>query len=281
MKKKIIISSILIALVIVAVAIPKEVYQKWFGKTSVEDPVNKVYQQVYLKNNKGLLVGLKVEVGAIAEDEIVQKWNLLTKDSDLIPVGYSSTINKEVELEKYEISGSTLILHVNDKIFESDGRYCAETIAWTFTDNEINEIILKVNEEVINKIGDFQFRKLNKKLGINFNYETSFLFEANCTTVLYYFDDYTLPVSYFHLDGDCYSYVFQKIFESDSKLSEVSFNYVLNEKELNVVLNSSEIIEQSVFKMLSDTLALNFDLDKFVVTEDDSLLYEMVYKVIE
>lgn len=52
MKKKVIIGLIVLALVIVAIAIPKSTYQRWFGKkdenNNIEQPTN--YQRIFVVN---------------------------------------------------------------------------------------------------------------------------------------------------------------------------------------------------------------------------------------
>ena len=92
-KIKIILLVFIFLLVGIAVSIPKKTYDKWFGKEDIDTPVENVETKlIYVKNNKDMLVGLEVPIKEENEDEIIQKWNLLTIHSENIPQGYESTV---------------------------------------------------------------------------------------------------------------------------------------------------------------------------------------------
>ena len=117
MKKKIIIILILIVLTITLVAIPKSTYQKLFGNNKIDDSINNIYethQIVYVINSDQKLVGLKVGVSEIEEDQILQKWNLLTKESSNLPAGYVSPINQNTIMIDYQINNNILTLNLSE-----------------------------------------------------------------------------------------------------------------------------------------------------------------------
>jgi hypothetical protein len=77
----------------------------------------------------------------LEEDEIFQKWNLLTANSDKLPEGYTSVINKDAVLNSYEIKEQVLVMDVSPEIKLSNGRSAIETIAWTFLNDGIEEVV--------------------------------------------------------------------------------------------------------------------------------------------
>ena len=101
-----------------------------------------------------------------------------------IPQGYSSPITPSTVLNDYKIEDNKLILNVSEDILRSSGRLAIESLAWTFCNDEIKEVVLRVDENVVNLISDYQFNKISKEIGTNFTYETSYLFEADYTLSL-------------------------------------------------------------------------------------------------
>jgi hypothetical protein len=155
-KVKIIIVVTIMLLIGILLAIPKSTYESWFNKdnTPVDDVPNteKYTRMVYLKNTGGKLVGVNVEVDELEEDEILQKWNLLTSNSDMLPTGYTSVINKDAVLNSYEIKENLLVLDVSPEIKLSSGRSAVESLAWTFINDEITEVALVVNGERLKEV---------------------------------------------------------------------------------------------------------------------------------
>ena len=152
MKKKIIIVSILIILVVVLLLIPKDVYGKIFKKNKNNEPKieeNLVYQTMYVKSMNKYLVGVKVGVKALEEDVVSQKWDILTKDVSLIPSGYSSPIALSTTLLSHEVKDGVLTLNVSEDFLSSEGRLAIECLAWNFCNDEVKEIVVKINDEKI------------------------------------------------------------------------------------------------------------------------------------
>ena len=172
MKKKIILVVAVLAILITLICIPKTTYQKWFGKTPNDNPVdtNKEYQTIFVVDEKNKLVGLKVPVEEIEEDQIAQKWNLLTSQMNKIPQGYSSPITPSTVLNDYKIEDNKLILNVSEDILRSSGRLAIESLAWTFCNDEIKEVVLKVEndlKEELKESDEHVFVRLEKVDSLN------------------------------------------------------------------------------------------------------------------
>ncbi len=283
-KIKIIVVVVVLLCIGILLAIPKTTYEKWFNKEPVIDNVvnddDSPTLLVYLQNEKGQLVGVNVKVDSLEEDQILQKWNLLTSNSDLLPNGYTSTINKDVVLNSYEIKEQVLVLDVSSQITLSKGRVTAETIAWTFGVGEIEEIKLVVNNEPVTEINGYQINKITKKMGTNLEYETSYLFESNATTVVYVEEDYLLPVTYFHLEEDVCTYIIEKTFNQLSV--EISdYEYELSEEALVINFLDDTTLSEKALETLRMSFDTNFELIKFTVNNASENLYEAVFGEIE
>lgn len=283
-KIKVIVVVVVLLCIGILLAIPKTTYEKWFNKEPVIDNVvnddDSPTLLVYLQNEKGQLVGVNVKVDNLEEDEILQKWNLLTSNSELLPNGYTSTINKDVVLNSYEIKEHVLVLDVSSEISLSKGRVTAETLAWTFGEGEIEEIKLVVNNEPVTEINGYRINKITKKMGTNLEYETSYLFESNATTVVYVEEDYLLPVTYFHLEEDVCTYIIEKTFNQLSV--EISdYEYELSEEALVINFLDETTLSEKALEALTMSFDTNFELIKFTVNNASENLYEAVFGEIE
>lgn len=278
MKKKIILVVAVLAILITLICIPKTTYQKWFGKTPNDNPVdtNKEYQTIFVVDEKNKLVGLKVPVEGIEEDQIAQKWNLLTSQMNKIPQGYSSPITPSTVLNDYKIEDNKLILNVSEDILRSSGRLAIESLAWTFCNDEIKEVVLRVDENVVNLISDYQFNKISKEIGTNFTYETSYLFEADYTTVVFYENDFILPVTYFYKDINEYDFMISKIF-SENNIELTDYTYTIDNENLVIQINDNITMSDSLKQTLEETVKLNFSVDAMTVNGVDTVLYEKTF----
>lgn len=278
MKKKIILVVAVLAILITLICIPKTTYQKWFGKTPNDNPIdtNKEYQTIFVVDEKNKLVGLRVPVEEIEEDQIAQKWNLLTSQMNKIPQGYSSPITPSTVLNDYKIEDNKLILNVSEDILRSSGRLAIESLAWTFCNDEINEVVLRVDENVVNLISDYQFNKISKEIGTNFTYETSYLFEADYTTVVFYENDLILPVTYFYKDINEYDFMISKIF-SENNIELTDYTYTVDNENLVIQINDNITMSDSLKQTLEETVKLNFSVDAMSVNGIDTVLYEKTF----
>lgn len=219
---------------------------------------------------------MRVPVEEIEEDQIAQKWNLLTSQMNKIPQGYSSPITPSTVLNDYKIEDNKLILNVSEDILRSSGRLAIESLAWTFCNDEIKEVVLRVDENVVNLISDYQFNKISKEIGTNFTYETSYLFEADYTTVVFYENDLILPVTYFYKDINEYDFMISKIF-SENNIELTDYTYTVDNENLVIQINDNITMSDSLKQTLEETVKLNFSVDAMTVNGIDTVLYEKTF----
>lgn len=274
MKKKIIIivACVLGILAITAMLIPKKVYQKWFNK---EEPTQSEYNiLVYVKNNKNQIVGINVPVSNLEEDQIRQKWNIMTTNNNLIPSGYESVVSSDIELTDYLIEDNILKLQVSNNIVE-ENRQSLEALVWTFVDNNIEELEIYTDEQLVTEVSDYKISKLNKEMGINYTYETLYLYESTATTIVFQEDDYILPVTYFHLNDDVCDYIVMKILDNvDGNV----YDYTLTDSVLTIDFVDASILTTNQIASISESVALNFELSSLNINNNENVFYQRVFE---
>ena len=277
MKKKIIIGIFILIVLVTLIAIPKTTYQKWFGKTPSDVGKEKTeYQRIFLVNEKNKLVGVKVYVDQIKKNQILQKWNLLTKNVSVLPEGYSSSITPSTALEKYELDGHTLVMYVSEDILRSAGKLAVDALAWTFCDDEIDKIVLMLDGKPVTTINDYSFTKISKATGTNYVYETSYLLESDYTTVIYQENDTIFPVTYFYQSKNECEYVIQKIL-AKSNLETLAFTYEQTETAIQISFTDLTNLDTTLKETIEQTIGFNFNVDTLTINGKDTTLYEKTF----
>lgn len=285
MKKKIIIISILVILIITLLLIPKDVYMKIFNKKDENPDVpstSLVYQTLYVKNSQNKLVGIDVGVEKIEEDEVNQKWSLLTTLATTLPSGYSSPIASSTTLYSHVIEDEKLILSVSEDFTSSKGRISIECLAWNYCNDTIKEVVVKVNDETVNSVSNYEFNKISKKMGTNFVYEAKDLFSSNYLTVVYYEENQIKPVTYFYDDDkNTYDYTISKIFNENTELSNIvaskAYSYEIKDTELVINLSYEGSLSEKMVQTILETTKLNFQLSNLVINGAQTVMLQQSF----
>lgn len=277
LKKKIIIIAVIIIIIAVLLIIPKSTYQKIFKRPNINTTEPTYYQTVFVKNSDKELLGVKVKVDSIEEDEITQKFDILTSQSNLIPKEYSSPIATSTKLLKYEISDYVLKLYTDEQINYSDSRLAVESLAWTFCNEFIKEVQLYIDDTIIKEINGFKFNKIAKNIGVNFVFETSALDDASFVTVIYHLDQTIKPVTYFYIGKDIDFLVSKTL---GVKANEtINYEIKTDDNILQVDLDlTTNKIDEHVLETFVDSVKYNFLYDKIIISADSSLIYELDLK---
>lgn len=281
MKKKIVIVVILLVIALALLLIPKSAYQKIFNKNpnSTDDTMS-YSLLVYLEDNKNRVVGVNVKVPALEEDEIQQKWNLLTVNQGNLPESFKSSIPSDCELESYEIKESTLVLYTNEEIYNANGRRALETIAWTFIDDDIEEVCIYSKDTLVSNFQEFNFKKINKKVGINLSYETLYLYESNATTMIYQEDDLIVPVTYFHSQEDICDYIVMKTLENVDVNNEM-YDYTIEDSVLTLDFVDASVLTLNQITTLVESIGFNLNVNSLNINNNESVFYQRVFNELE
>lgn len=277
MKKKLIFIILLGLLIAVLFLIPKDTYAKIFGKgNSQDDNINVSGEPilVYMCNDKNQIVGVNAYVASVEEDAISQKFDILTKKTGTFNDTYTTTINTNTSLVSYETENNILTLNLTEDFLNSEGRKTIEQMVWTFCDDEINELVINVNDQKINSLNGFNFDNITKDLGINITCETSYLFEANHTTIIEYLNECILPVTYFYLDMEACDFIVSKLFDSEIVV-ENGYDYVLSENSVIIDVSSNNLLSENLKKSLEATFNYNLNISNITVQGIDQVLLEI------
>ena len=265
---------------IVLLSVPKTAYEKLFGidDSIIEKPTedNRPFQVVYVLSEKDEFVGLKVKVDSIEEDEIVQKWNLLTSKVSSYPLGYYSPIETSTILNDYEIYQNQLTLSLSDDFLNSDGKNAIASIAWTFCNDKIEQVIIKVNDQKVNKLQDYNFLEINKSISVNYVYETSYLLESNWSTIVYDNENYYLPVTYFYKDIDETDFVASKIL-SEEIVKNDAFNCEIKENKFVINLADDSVLSTDTITQIVAAVKINFNVDSLEINNNVMKIYEETF----
>ncbi len=278
MKKKIIIIVVLLAVILTLVLLPKSIYQKIFNSNNQENNETTYNLLVYLEDHNDQVVGVNVKVDELKEDEIKQKWDLLTVESSQLPEEFKSSISSLAVLENYEVEDNRLIIHTNEAIYESNGRKAMETIAWTFINDEIDEVVIYVDEEEVKHFADFTFKNITKKAGINLKYETYFLYESNATTMIYQENDLIIPVTYFHLNDDICDFIVNKTLNEE--FNSESYNYTLEDSVLTLDFVDASVLTIDQISTLVESMGFNMNLNSLNINNNENPFYQRVFNEI-
>lgn len=283
MKKKIIIVSILIVVVIGLVLIPTKIYQKIFNKDDIAEETNEptTYQTLFVKDQNQYLVGVDVPVEMIEEDVVCQKWDLLTKDVMTLPNGYSSPIDINTVLINHEVNENILTLNVSEDFLNSEGRSTIECLAWNYCIDGITEVVVKIEDQVVNNLNNYYFSKITKSIGVNMTYESAYLFEADFVTVIHHEDDYIKPVTYyFDSENDLYEYTINKIFKY-SELSEMvsgnNYSYTIEEDLFVINFEYSSSLSENLINTITQTIEFNFETNGIMINGTDAVLLDISF----
>lgn len=278
MKKKIIIVIVLLLMALIALIIPKSTYQKWFGKKQNED--NLTYNLlVYVEDANNRVVGVSVPVKELEEDQIRQKWELLTINNSSLPENYKSSLPSDATLESYELIENELKIYTTESIKNANGRKAMESIAWTFIDDDIEYVSIYVEEQLIDTFGEYRFKQINKQNGINFNYETLYLYESNATTMIYYEDELIVPVTYFHLEDDVCNYIVKKALE-ENEVSE-QYNYTYEDSVLTLDFVDASLLTANQITTIVESVEFNLKVDSLNINNNENIFYQVVFNEIE
>lgn len=277
-KKRILIGvGCFVGVIVIALSIPKSIYEKVFSNNDIQveqgSDDNSPTKLIYVLKNNDDLVGINLKVDSLEEDEIVQKWELLTSRANTYPLGYSTPVAPSTKLTKYEVLQNKLTLVLSEEFLNSDGKNALACIAWTFCNDEIDEVVIKVNDLVLSNLQDYSFDKIDKTINVNYVFETSYLFEADYITILHEEDNFFIPITYFFKDIMPVDFLACKLL-SDDLVSNDGYNYEINENELIINLGSDEVISTEVINEFKEAVKLNFDVLSLTINNNVMTIYE-------
>ena len=100
------------------------------------------------------------------------------------------------------------------------------------------------------------------------------MFESTATTIVYQEEDYTLPVTYFHLNDDICDYIVMKIL---TNVDDNVYEYTLEDSVLTIDFVDASILTSSQIASISESIALNFDVTSLNINNNENIFYQRVF----
>lgn len=268
MKKKIIIIVVVLLLVFVTISLTNRKMFNIFNKR--EKPDTKTYDNyttLYVLNGEDQLVGVKVGDDGTIEDGVKHKWNLLTYDYHKLPKGYKSPIYVSTSLVDYKIDKKVMTMNLSDDFLYSEGRSVLECLVYNFCNENVESLALTVNGEKVTSFESMTFDYLTRDIGCNLVFETDDIFNSDDLTVIYHYEDYIMPVTYYYdcsiNDFDPITYLVNKAISIDEYVSTINskdlITYKISEKTLLFTTNSDIVLPTTVLNTLKDSISVNYD----------------------
>lgn len=277
-KKRILIGiGCFVFVLVVTLSIPKTVYESLFTQNNIE-PYDEIVsdnptQLIYVFNKSKGFVGVNIKVEDENDDEIVQKWDLLTSKSNTYPLGYYTPIETSTTLTKYEILNNKLTLVLSEDFLNSDGKNALASIAWTFCNDDIDEVVIKVGDKIVNNLQGYSFSKISRSINVNYIFETSYLFEADYLTILHNEGDYFYPVTYFFNEDNSVDFMVSKILNSDI-IKKDTYTYEITDDVLTINLATDEVLSTEVIGEIRQTIKLNYEINHLTINNNVMTIYE-------
>lgn len=273
MKKKFLLIVCMLGIALIVVAFANRKANTLFkddvsGATSFDK-----YTLLYVMNEKEQLVGINVGTNDLIEDEIKYKWNLLTINSNLLPNSYESPIYLSTQLVNYEINENTMTMNLSDDFLFSEGRKVLECLAYNFCNDQIKEISINVNDVKITSFENMKFDTINKNIGCNLTFETDNLLETDDLTMVFHYDDYIMPVTYYYDSSkenfNILDYIVFKAVSIDEYVSTIDFNniikYEIKNNKIEFITTDNIVLSTETINTLSDSLKINYQFEEILL----------------
>ena len=265
MKKKIIIIIVLVTLIALGLLIPNQTFKNLFKN---EDKVNYIDSCfVYLLNDEEELVGITVPLTEEVTDEFQTMWNILTVD---VPDNYHSPIYFSTQVIQYEVNGEEMLLNVSEDLLLNTSRKTLECLVYNFCVDDVKKINLQINNEKVNEFDGIHFDYLSKDLGVNLTFEDVDVLNCNYVTMIYEYQNYVHPVTYFvNNDTEIITYVVKKSLLMSSEVSvaelEDVVSYEITDNVLNINVSSFDSFDQQVLNTIASTIDVNYDFTQVII----------------
>ena len=266
MKKKIIIFIFVFCLIIAGLIIPDEFYANLFNKE--DENVNYVDScLVYLLNSDDKLVGVNIPLEHEIEDEFVTTWNLLTVD---VPSDYTSPIYFSTQVISKEINDGIMKLNITEDFNVETTRATLECLVYNFCKSGVEKIELFIEGNVVNEVSGIHFDYLSKELGVNLVYESTDILNTIDLTVIYEYENYQLPVTYYVEDStEVITFLVDKSLNLIDEVgnidytNDITFEVVGTKLDINVA--NYENFNKEVLNTLKSSLNCYYNFEEITI----------------
>ena len=240
------------------------------------------YHDIFLIDKNNMVAKTKIVTTSNSKEglikELVESLIIDGKYVDRIPNGFSQILPSDTKLLNIKFDNNIIELNFNDKLFDiksNNERKVLESIIYTLTSvKDVDGIRILIDDKTLNKLpktGELLDDVLNRKIGINKEYNISDLKNITNVTIYYTskFNDqiYYVPVTKYMNSND------NKIkIIIDQLTSRMSYN-----SNLISYLNSN--LELLDYSFNENQLDLNFNQYLFDNNDNKKVLEEVIYSI--
>ena len=278
LKKKLIVSSIILLLVLSLYLVPNN------KNLNIEEKVEYVnYEikktEIYLldKNNylSRVMIPINSDKNIDIASEAIEILKCNGKYKDKIPNNFKCVLNSKTKILDTEVKDNTLKIDFNEALLDTDNEIkVIESIVYTLTYiNNIDNIIIYINGELLTKLPKSNITlptTLNRNIGINKKYELVSNTNIKKTTIYYTntYDDFTYYVPVTLINNDSRDKIEIIIDELSNKILSNNLNSYLN--------SDTKLINSNIE---NDTMYVNFNENILNDFNDNNILEEVIYTI--
>lgn len=282
-KKKLIISSIILTLILFLYKVPNSYKHLENNDNNIEQKIKYInYEvktnEVYLIDNNNYLSRVKIATENENEKLIYELIDILTcngSNQDKIPNNFKCVLNENTKTNDVSIKNNTLKIDLSKEFLETNNEeQVIESLVYTLTalDN-IDNIIIYIDGKLLNKLPKSNITlpsTLNRNIGINKKYELTNTNKINKTNI-YYINKvndtiYYTPITLINNDSR------EKI---EIIIDELSNKIIDN--NLSSYLNSNTKVLNSYIE--DNTMHVNFNENILNGFDDNNILEEVIYTI--
>lgn len=284
-KKKLIISSIILLLIMFLYKVPNN-----YTKSNTNDSNDKITQkisyvnyeaktnEVYLLDENNYLNRVKIATKYEGEELANELIEILICDSnnqDRIPNNFKCVINKDTKINSISIKNDTIKIDFSKELLDTENEErTIESIVYTLTGIEnITTVIIYIDGEILNELPKSKITipsSLNRNFGINKKYELTDTKNISKTTIYYINkkDDVTYYTPITIVNNDPREKIEIIIDELSNKIISNSLSSYLN--------NNTKVLDSYID---NDTMHVNFNENILSNFDDNNILEEVIYTI--
>ena len=161
-------------------------------------------------------------------------------------------------------------LNITEDFNVEVSRSTLECLVYNFCKEDVEKIELSVEGNIVNEVNGVHFEYLSRDLGVNLVYESLDILNSIDLTVIYEYEEYQLPVTYYVDDNtDVVTFFVDKSLNLIDEVGNIDYtndiSFELTDKKLEINVANFESFNKEVLNTLKSSLTSYFDLEEISI----------------